>query len=415
MLKQIATPLTIAVVILIVALPFLSGERLQWQLASINEQILAGDSESALTQLNRLVDENPENAQVRLARAELLLHSGQAELAFEDIVATRNPSPDNLKPAGESAVPIRLNVSATFLYLDVLMSLQRYPEAIALIEQLYDPNTQPIGAALYSLKNLSAYVRALSRIEKEQQTALEDISIAVDSLPSEPDLWAYCGRIAQTLDEIPEAQKHYDRAIRLVATKHSADQNGISRKVYDLSCKGLPLSPAENSEVQALINKSGALRSKVEQWEKTRNALAALPSTTANNTSRSDALNRHHISQAELNEAMDTLTMAAAYYDTRGCVLTAMNDPDLAELDFDLAIAWLELVIKAKESLGPPNLSRIPRPEEVALADKEDRKSLAVMYYHRALMFRDSQRPEREQRDLEKVKSLGFTPSPTLH
>ena len=127
------------------------------------------------------------------------------------------------------------------------------------------------------------------------------------------------------------------------------------------------------------------------------------------------ALGNMELDQAlqEVNQALQfggrNPESRAAMLDTRGYIQLLRGEYQAARQDLDRAIQSMEMVL-AKES----GVKNYPDPREYEQYLKQLKHGVAVMYYHRALMFEQLGERELAARDLQRVHQLGHEPGDHL-
>lgn len=118
----------------------------------------------------------------------------------------------------------------------------------------------------------------------------------------------------------------------------------------------------------------------------------------------------------ELDKALENIIQAInlvgqdpAMLDTRGYIHYRRGDLKAAEADLNLAVAGMERQHKAFEQSRQYTDRR-----EFARQLKKSRKSLAVIRYHRALVYDAIGKTKEAEADRQRVRQLGFTPAPSL-
>ncbi len=175
------------------------------------------------------------------------------------------------------------------------------------------------------------------------------------------------------------------------------------------------------SHLLALLNRSQALqhlgrhKEAIRDWKKLVEIGHSAPGQQ-----RAVLLNGLAYAQAlgnvELKEALENIIQAinlagenAAMLDTRGYIHFCGRNFEAAQPDLDLAVAGMEKEVKTKErERSYVNLREFER--EL----RETRKSLAVIRYHRALLFDAIGKPDQAESDRRRVQELGYTPTPSL-
>ena len=118
----------------------------------------------------------------------------------------------------------------------------------------------------------------------------------------------------------------------------------------------------------------------------------------------------------ELDKAFENITQAlnlvgqnAAMLDTRGYIHYRRGNLAAAEADLNLAVQLMEQQHKEMEQTRQYLDGR-----EFALQLEKSRKSVAVIRYHRALVFDGVGKPKQADADRQRVRELGFAPGPGL-
>jgi tetratricopeptide (TPR) repeat protein len=190
------------------------------------------------------------------------------------------------------------------------------------------------------------------------------------------------------------------------------------RKAIDDYNSALELDP---THFLALLNRSQAFQhlglhnEAIRDWKK----LVEL-GRSAPDHQRAVLLNGLAYAQAlgnvELKEALENIIQAinlaganAAMLDTRGYIHFCRGNLELARPDLDLAVAGMEQEAK-KEEQKRDYVDRLEFERNL----KEIRKSVAVIRYHRALLFDKIGKPKEAESDRQRVRELGYTPTPSL-
>lgn len=126
------------------------------------------------------------------------------------------------------------------------------------------------------------------------------------------------------------------------------------------------------------------------------------------------------LGESDLDLALDEVNRAlqfggrrpdsrAAMLDTRGYIHFLLGDYPAARQDLDRAIESMKRVLTKTRSL-----KSYPDPREHQQDLKQLKHSVAVMYYHRALLFQSWGELELADADLSRVRELGFEPGDHL-
>ena len=117
------------------------------------------------------------------------------------------------------------------------------------------------------------------------------------------------------------------------------------------------------------------------------------------------------INQALDRQGADSPSSRAAMLDTRGLILFKQGKFDDALTDLDEAISLADLR-RTRHLLETLQKTRPGINVEAIL--EQSRTSLAVMYYHRALVHKAMKNPELAKADNAKVRELGQEPGENL-
>jgi tetratricopeptide (TPR) repeat protein len=122
------------------------------------------------------------------------------------------------------------------------------------------------------------------------------------------------------------------------------------------------------------------------------------------------------LGNVELKEALENIIQAinlagedAAMLDTRGYIHFRAGNIEAAQPDLDLAVAGMEREVTQQEQ----QRDYVDR-REFERKLKEIRKSLAVIRYHRALLFDTIGKTKEAESDRHRVRELGYTPAQNL-
>lgn len=190
------------------------------------------------------------------------------------------------------------------------------------------------------------------------------------------------------------------------------------QKAIDDYNTALKLDPAN---FQALLNRSQAFqhlgrhKEAIQDWRKLvelgRSAPAPQRAVLLNGLAYAQALGN-----VELKEALENVIQAinlagenAAMLDTRGYIHFCAGNFEASQPDLDLAVAGMEREVKQQEQAR----DYVDR-REFERQLKEIRKSLAVIRYHRALLYDKVGKPEEAESDRGRVRELGYTPTSSL-
>jgi tetratricopeptide (TPR) repeat protein len=226
----------------------------------------------------------------------------------------------------------------------------------------------------------------------EEEAALGRLEDAIRWAPDRPDAFVCRGDWSLEDQEFQKAIDDYNSALELDPT-----------------------------HLQALLNRSQAFQHLGRHEEAIRDwkTLVELGSS-APASQRASLLNGLAYAQAlgnvELKEALENVIQAinlvgenAAMLDTRGYIHFCAGNFEAARPDLELAVAAMEREAQAAEQVR----DYVDR-REFERQLKEIRKSLAVIRYHRALLYDKVGEPEAAESDRRRVRELGYAPTPNL-
>jgi len=249
-------------------------------------------------------------------------------------------------------------------------------------------------------------------------------------LPAEVARWHVAAATEMWLDgKKPEALARLDVALRWA--RESAEiyacradwmlEDEQFRKALEDYDRALALDP---NHLWALIQRSevfqhlGRHAEAIRDWKK-----LVERHWSASAEQRADFLNGLAYAQSldnaknpELDKALENVIQALnlagqnpAMLDTRGYIHYRRGNLEAAEADLNLAVAGMETQHRAFEQSRQYTDRR-----EFARQLKKSRRSLAVIRYHRALVYDALGKSKEAEADRLRVRQLGFTPAPSL-
>ena len=163
------------------------------QLSQSRQLLQEGKYEAAITQLDELLEEKPDDATAYNMRGVAKLETGKLEDAISDFSQA-------IRYNGADYRFWYNRANARLQAKDYPASLQDYNEAIRLNPEVADAYLNR-ASVLYEMDNLSG--------------ALKDIQIALQQAPQNPMVQLNAGKIYYALDSLPQAQQHLTETIRL--------------------------------------------------------------------------------------------------------------------------------------------------------------------------------------------------------
>jgi tetratricopeptide (TPR) repeat protein len=116
----------------------------------------------------------------------------------------------------------------------------------------------------------------------------------------------------------------------------------------------------------------------------------------------------------EIDRAIRAAGANYAYLDTRGMLYLKRGDLDKARADFDAAVEAIEYGLANWPAAYAKAKHETADLREVEQQHHRLRQTVAVLRYHRALLFEKLDEPELAEEDLKRVRELGFEPDEHL-
>ena len=110
----------------------------------------------------------------------------------------------------------------------------------------------------------------------------------------------------------------------------------------------------------------------------------------------------------------ETANFIGMALDTRGFLYLLNNQPHLAQPDLDQAVFLVEQYLNQVEELIQSELHRVSEPDQYRLQRTQLQQQLAVILYHRSLVFEKLQQPARAAKDRQRIEKMGFHASEML-
>jgi hypothetical protein len=382
---------TLLAVALVVAIREAPRELARWQMAAAVEHQRNGDLDAALAAMDSAIERDSRSADLFRRRSQLRLEAALLEGNPDNERHAREASLADIDRAIELAGEKRQYLLQRSI---ILQHLGRHEEAVAdwhaivridarqpfWLQMLHESNEQ-----LYSAYNGRAYARALGDMEHDE--AMAEIEAALDFQPDDPMWldtrgflhWQQAKRHAEL------AQQHARQAkeFREQAEEHrkQAEKHGEQAATHARNA-GMH---AQQSELELQQNE---LRLEEEERRLQQQQLTAQDEDLVHEKSerqlQRDELRRQ---ASELREAMIDLNTAV-----RG-----------AEWQY---AQWDVIVQRDKWAITDPRTIDGQR--------KDRERSVAVIRYHRALVWQTLNAEHYAERDLRRVRELGFVPGDDL-
>jgi tetratricopeptide (TPR) repeat protein len=110
----------------------------------------------------------------------------------------------------------------------------------------------------------------------------------------------------------------------------------------------------------------------------------------------------------------ETANFVGMALDTRGLLHLLNNQPQLAQEDLNQAVKLVSQYLHQTVASVTTEKGSSPAPMELDKYLISVKRQLAVVFYHRSLVLMTLDKTEAAQRDLQRVRELGFEPSPML-
>jgi tetratricopeptide (TPR) repeat protein len=110
----------------------------------------------------------------------------------------------------------------------------------------------------------------------------------------------------------------------------------------------------------------------------------------------------------------ETANFVGMALDTRGLLHLLNNQPQLAQEDLNQAVKLVSQYLHQTVASVTTEKGSSPSPMELDKYLISVKRQLAVVFYHRSLVLMTLDKTEAAQRDLQRVRELGFEPSPML-
>jgi tetratricopeptide (TPR) repeat protein len=235
------------------------------------------------------------------------------------------------------------------------------------------------------------------RLDGDLQGAIEDLGRALEQFPDDEQLYR------QRADWLLEARQ-------------------LERALSDAD-RAIELAP---SDIRSYLVRSQILQrldrhdDAVADW----NRIVGLV-RQGTGVSLAEALNGRAYARAvgnlELPEALEDVEEAlqragnnAAMLDTRGYIHYLRGDYTAARSDLEKAVVDIEQDYETFSQLAEDRRLGVPDPRQFELDLKRQAEAVAVIRYHRALLFDQLDEPARAKKDRQRVRELGFEPNDAL-
>ena len=396
---------TIAVLALVAfSIPW-RNELASWRVAAAEQKWSRGEHGEALRELREVALARPDQIDWLMKTGQWALEQNQPEQAVEAIDLALK------QLAGESRDDSDIAWQLTQFKAFALIRLGREDEAIEACQPFAD-QADPDPSRLNGL----AYVYSLADRALDQSLVWVDEALSAFSIgPSERA--HRLALLAWDAGATALAAEWIDRAIGEFEPFHR-------RSLIDFEDKVAVIGAGSNQGSDGVREEISRLRSERESLNKRRammHALRAAIRDRLDEPSRAEAdrevvrelgFDPAHV--VELRFVGDGLRSMISFLDTRAWVLFGKEEYKTALHDMNLAVELGEAYLAVDEAAFK-NLSRqIVRSEVLGREIHEQRRMMAVFYYHRAQIHRALEQELEAFADEAKIRHLGFEPGPHL-
>jgi tetratricopeptide (TPR) repeat protein len=384
----------------------------RWREAAAWEAFFAGDVERAIEILDEAIAWHPDRADLYLIRGQWRSELGQLDEALADINRSIELDDGEVK-SYRTASGIGWNYAVRS---EIYQQLDMPEKAVADWGTI--AATEGIGGHP-TIVNGEAYARAVGNIELER--GLQEAQTAIDILGGDMKAAARCGMFLYRTGEGDAAARQFGRTMDVRQRRYKEVKEQLTAAkaaepfLGDLLESGRFVRRADNaaaSYARALayrgycFAKAGKDQLAQADLKEAEELGADLEAAKA----RLDGVDLDEkAKEEEQKKLFDEASAFSAFLDTRGFLHYRLGDNEAALKDLNLAVEVAEALHDHQviNSVLPPN--------EYAYYQKQKKKVIAVMRYHRALVQEALGNQQAAQRDLKRVRDLGFEPSPTLH
>jgi len=386
---------TLLAVALVVAIREAPRELARWQMAAAVEHQRNGDLDAALAAMDSAIERDSRSADLFRRRSQLRLEAALLEGNLDNERHAREASLADIDRAIELAGEKRQYLLQRSI---ILQHLGRHEEAVAdwhaivridarqpfWLQMLSDSNEQ-----LYSSYNNRAYARALADIEYED--AMLEIEAALDHQPDDhpgvPDWLDTRGYL-----HWKQAKRHAD-----LAEEHAMRADEFRKQAE--RHRELAEHHAVQASQHAQKAESHAERGEVEM-QQSELRLAEVAQRSQQEEAKSQQEHSAH-EQRELGLQRDELRRQA-------------GELRVAMIDLNGAVAGAEWQYAQWDVIVERDKWAITDPRTIAGQRKYRERSVAVIRYHRALVWQTLKADYFAERDLRRVRELGFVPGDDL-
>ena len=396
--------LVIGGVVLLVLVPILVVETpreiARWRRAAAKEAELEGDYPLAVQEMDAAIAWNDQAPELWLLRAEYKFNTQQWQSGLDDCDHAAELVPDSS--------------GAKLLASQFLMHLGRHETAIALLQELMqqEPGLAPGDRA--NLLNSIAYARAVGR--EDLAAGLEIIEESLALIGTRAGMYDPLGYLQFHRGYTALGQEEYERALEsLNAAAESAEQHYQKNLRRLEALRRLPRAQMEYLERATVFRSflAGLLHVRALLWDQLERADEA-----KKDRERLASLAPHGnlamVEPHDLDFAVQRLQTAANMLDTRGFLHYQLGDLKPALRDLQQAIDIMETLDSNFDWQVEASRYRVTDLRPLWNSQQVARQALAVMCYHRMLVYEALDRQPLADQDRQRVLDLGYEPNEEL-
>ncbi|MEQ8786830.1 MAG: tetratricopeptide repeat protein [Pirellulaceae bacterium] len=381
----------------------------RWREASAWNAYYAGDFEQANKLLDEAIAWDPERVDLYLIKAEWLMEQGELNEALAAADHAIELDKGEVKSYGE-----RINYAVRS---EVYVQLGQPEEAVEDWETI--ALEKGIGGNPQIL-NAKAYARAVGNIELEK--ALGGANMAVEVLGNDQVNADRAGVFLYRAGRPASAAQMFNRTIDEFAARYEQvkQQQAAAQEVEPFLGELLDASVFERRAENATAAYARAIAYRGQAYqaagddERAKADLEQAEELGADLEATKARLEDYV--PDDMQELINQVSMLAAFLDTRGFCHHRLGDDQAALRDLEVAVELIESFYKFVRSLPGEQDGRalLPADERKHVVQLEN-KQIAVIRYHRGLAHEGLGNEELAKRDFDRVRELGFEPSPQLH
>lgn len=392
----------ITLVVLPVALAEWPREVARWHAAAAQEFYLEGELGAAGSRLDQALEWNPSDPELYVARAKLKLELRDWQGGLEDCDRAR----ELLQP----------NSLLTAMRVQFLQHLDRHEEAIAECRALLPSQGSRLPPSVRAqLLNTFAYSTAVGNLHLREGLAAaeEALSIVANVAALRDPAGVLC------LGRAVTARQRGDKDVALTSITQARDH--AQRTFNEITAQAKVQSDQPSRQTLALRDEVQELRAHLAGILKLRIEIAqelGRPDEVARDQLRLQELsvdgNRATVEPYGLETAVARVVECAQILDTRGYVHYRAGQLDSARFDLELATAAMQQVLQAMPWLFETRKHQVTDIRLLSTDQRSMEESLAVIVYHRAMVYESLGASELASRDRQLVRGMGYEPDKHL-